>query len=91
MSLQLKILKKSLREEIEPTEEKVDILLRPVQEFDITPKDVSIKFSSTEDELIDIVPVTQLQYEMAAESDNLTVLPYKNKFSSPNAWLFRSS
>jgi len=46
----------------EPSSGKVDILLRPVQEFDITPKDVAIKFSSTEDELIDIVPVTQLQY-----------------------------
>jgi len=49
-------------EESEPSHEKVDILLRPVQEFDITPKEVSIKFSSTEDELIDIAPVTQLQY-----------------------------
>jgi DNA-directed RNA polymerase subunit beta' len=46
----------------EPSSEKVDILLRPVQEFDITPKEVSIKFTSTEDELIDIAPVTQLQY-----------------------------
>jgi len=49
-------------EETEPLHEKVDILLRPVQEFDITPKEVSIKFSSTEDELIGIAPVTQLQY-----------------------------
>lgn len=49
-------------DESEPSSEKVDILLRPVQEFDITPKEVSIKFSSTEDELIDIAPVTQLQY-----------------------------
>lgn len=48
--------------EIEPKEEKVDLLLRPVQEFDIKPKEVAIKFTSTEEELIDIVPVTQLQY-----------------------------
>lgn len=46
----------------EPAEEKVDILLRPVQSFDIEPKDVSIKFTSTEGDLIDIAPVTQLQY-----------------------------
>jgi len=39
-----------------------DILLRPVQEFEIAPKEVSIKFTSTEGDLIDIVPVTQLQY-----------------------------
>ncbi|EKE03747.1 MAG: hypothetical protein ACD_20C00157G0024 [uncultured bacterium] len=49
-------------DEVEPKEEKVDILLRPVQEFEIKPKEVSIKFSSTEEDLIDIVSVTQLQY-----------------------------
>ncbi len=45
-----------------PSVESVEILLRPVQEFEIKPKEVTIKFSSTEDELISIVPVTQLQY-----------------------------
>ncbi|OGI23123.1 MAG: DNA-directed RNA polymerase subunit beta'' [Candidatus Melainabacteria bacterium RIFOXYA12_FULL_32_12] len=50
------------QEEAEPKEEKVDILLRPVQEFDIKPKEVSIKFSSTEEDLIDMASVTQLQY-----------------------------
>lgn len=46
----------------EPEEKSVEILVRPVQEFDISPRDVSIKFHSTESDLIDIVPVTQLQY-----------------------------
>lgn len=43
----------------------IQILVRPVQKFDISPKDVSIKFNST-DESIDIVPVTQLQYKDGA-------------------------
>lgn len=46
----------------EISDEKIDILLRPVQEFEIKPKEVGINFTSTEGELIDIVPVTQLQY-----------------------------
>ena len=40
----------------------VKILVRPVQKFAINPKEVSIKFDSTDDS-IDIVPVTQLQYK----------------------------
>jgi DNA-directed RNA polymerase subunit beta' len=40
----------------------IQILVRPVQKFEINPKEVSIKFNST-DESIDIVPVTQLQYK----------------------------
>ncbi len=40
----------------------VKILVRPVQKFEIQPKDVSIRFDST-DESVDIVPVTQLQYK----------------------------
>ncbi len=40
----------------------IQILVRPVQKFQINPKEVSIKFDST-DESIDIVPVTQLQYK----------------------------
>ncbi len=51
-----------VEENVVPSVESVEILLRPVQEFEIKPKEVTIKFSSTEDELISIVPVTQLQY-----------------------------
>lgn len=57
-------------EEVEETSEDteikdvpVQVLVRPVQEFDISPREVSIDFSSTENDLIDIVPVTQLQYK----------------------------
>ena len=48
----------------------VQILVRPVQVLDIEQKDVSIKFDST-DELIDIVPVTQLQYKDGARVRNI--------------------
>lgn len=48
--------------ETEPKEKNIEVLLRPVQEFEIAPKEVTIKFTSTEGELISIVPVTQLQY-----------------------------
>jgi DNA-directed RNA polymerase subunit beta' len=48
----------------------VQILIRPVQVIKIDQKDVSIKFNST-DELIDIVPVTQLQYKDGARVRNL--------------------
>jgi len=44
------------------TNQPVQILVRPVQRFNIDTKDVSIKFSST-DSAIDLVPVTQLQYK----------------------------
>jgi DNA-directed RNA polymerase subunit beta' len=54
-----------ITEEIEPVSKAVEVLIRPVQEYDITPKDVSIKFNTT-DELIEIVPVTQLQYRDGA-------------------------
>jgi len=52
-------------EEIEIAAKAIEILIRPVQEYDITPKDVNIKFNTTED-LIEIVPVTQLQYRDGA-------------------------
>jgi len=41
-----------------------EVLLRPVQEYFIEPQNVAIKFNSTEpeDNMISIVPVTQLQY-----------------------------
>ena len=48
----------------------VQILVRPVQQFDIQPKSVSIEFEST-DEAISIVPVTQLQYKDGARVRNL--------------------
>ena len=48
----------------------VQILIRPVQVLDIEQKDVSIKFNSS-DELIDVVPVTQLQYKDGARVRNI--------------------
>lgn len=48
----------------------IQILIRPVQVLSINPKEVSIKFNTT-DELIDIVPVTQLQYKDGARVRNL--------------------
>ena len=51
-------------------EKPIQILVRPVQVLDIKPKNVSIKFD-TSDELIDIVPVTQLQYKDGARVRNL--------------------
>ena len=48
----------------------IQILVRPVQPMFIEQKDVSIKFETT-DELINIVPVTQLQYKDGARVRNL--------------------
>ncbi len=48
----------------------IQILVRPVQVLKVEQKDVSIKFNSTDD-LIDIVPVTQLQYKDGARVRNL--------------------
>ena len=48
----------------------IQILVRPVQRFNIETKDVSIKFEST-DEAIDLVPVTQLQFKDGARVRNL--------------------
>ena len=48
----------------------VQILVRPVQPMYIEPKEVSIEFNTT-DELINIVPVTQLQYKDGARVRNL--------------------
>lgn len=48
----------------------IQILVRPIQLINIEQKDVSIKFNTT-DELIDIVPVTQLQYKDGARVRNL--------------------
>lgn len=43
----------------------IQILVRPVQVLDVEQKDVSIKFNTTDD-LINIVPVTQIQYKDGA-------------------------
>ena len=48
----------------------VQILIRPVQVLEVNQKDVSIKFNTT-DELIDIIPVTQLQYKDGARVRNI--------------------
>lgn len=48
----------------------IQILVRPIQLLSIRQKDVSIKFDTTE-ELIDVVPVTQLQYKDGARVRNL--------------------
>jgi DNA-directed RNA polymerase subunit beta' len=38
-----------------------EVLIRPVYEYDVAPREVSIEFMSTEEEHIRVVPVTQLQ------------------------------
>jgi len=48
----------------------IQILIRPVQVLDVEQKDVSIHFNTT-DELIDIIPVTQLQYKDGARVRNV--------------------
>ena len=48
----------------------VQILVRPVQTFEVAPQDVSIRFNST-DEAINIIPVTILQYKDGARVRNL--------------------
>lgn len=48
----------------------IQILVRPVQVLNVDQKAVSIKFNTTDD-LIDIVPVTQLQYKDGARVRNL--------------------
>jgi DNA-directed RNA polymerase subunit beta' len=48
----------------------IQILIRPIQRFMIEPKDASIKFDTT-DENIEILPLTQLQYKDGARVRNL--------------------
>ena len=48
----------------------IQILVRPIQILSVKQKDVSISFDTTE-ELIDIVPVTQLQYKDGTRVRNL--------------------
>jgi DNA-directed RNA polymerase subunit beta' len=43
--------------------EYAEVLLRPVHEYEVSPQQVEIEFSATEDENIKLVPVTQLQYK----------------------------
>jgi DNA-directed RNA polymerase subunit beta' len=52
-------------EDLEDTSEYefAEVLLRPVQEFEVAPREVTIDFDSTEDENITIVPITQLQFK----------------------------
>lgn len=54
-----------IEEELDLDSKAIEVLIRPVQEYDITPKEVNIAFDTTED-LIEIVPVTQLQYRDGA-------------------------
>ena len=51
-------------------EQPVQILVRPVKVLKVKPKDVSIRFN-TSDELIDVVSETQLQYKDGARVRNL--------------------
>ena len=48
----------------------VQILIRPIQTFDIEPRDVSIKFSATDD-AIELLPITQVQFKDGARVRNL--------------------
>ena len=48
----------------------VQILIRPIQRFEIKPKNVSIEFDTTDDS-IEIVPLTQLQFKDGARVRNL--------------------
>ncbi|MDD3593660.1 MAG: DNA-directed RNA polymerase subunit beta'' [Candidatus Gastranaerophilales bacterium] len=59
-----------IEEETEIPDRNIDIILRPIQEFEIGPREVSIKFNST-DSQIDIVPVTQLQYRDGSRIRNV--------------------
>jgi DNA-directed RNA polymerase subunit beta' len=43
--------------------EYAELLVRPVYEYAVAPKAVSIDFASTEQDLIRIIPVTQVQYQ----------------------------
>lgn len=66
----------------------IQILVRPVQPMFIEPKDVTIGFNTT-DELINIVPVTQLQYKDGARVRNLDGATLtRTSLVLPNARLF---
>lgn len=64
------------KEEGEESEEKpeaipVEILIRPIQEYNIEPRNVNIEFESTETDLINMVSITQLQYRDGSRIRNL--------------------
>jgi DNA-directed RNA polymerase subunit beta' len=52
-------------EDLEDTSsfEYAEVLVRPVYEYEVGPRRVNIEFASTENENIQIVPVTQMQYQ----------------------------
>ena len=59
-----------IEEESEIPDKNIDIILRPIQEFEIAPREVAIDFNST-DSQISIVPVTQLQYRDGSRVRNI--------------------
>lgn len=64
-------------EDVSSADNYAEVLLRPVQEFDITPQDISIKFESTgaDEDLISMAPVTQLQFRDGDRVRQLTGAP----------------
>ena len=40
----------------------LNVLLRPVQEFEVAPREVEVSFGSTNDDMMTVVPITQLLY-----------------------------
>lgn len=46
--------------------EYAEVLIRPVYEYEVGPKNVTIAFASSENENIQIIPVTQLQFQDGA-------------------------
>ena len=59
-----------IEEDTELPDKNIDIILRPIQEFEIGPREVAIDFNST-DSQISIVPVTQLQYRDGSRVRNV--------------------
>lgn len=56
-------------EDLEDTSafEYAEVLVRPVYEYPVEPKEVSIDFASTEEEAIRVIPVTQVQFQDGAK------------------------
>jgi len=59
-----------IEEDTELPDKNIDIILRPIQEFEIGPREVAIDFDTT-DAQISIVPVTQLQYRDGSRVRNV--------------------
>jgi DNA-directed RNA polymerase subunit beta' len=55
--------------------EYAEILLRPVQEFDVKPREVGIRFNTNVPDLIELVPVTQLQFRDGDKVRNIEGSP----------------